>query len=94
MSESETLLKALRGVIVNFRTGCKTQSSKECIVQFGGVESAEQAARLLGRKVAWPVGERKIRGKVVAVHGKNGLVRVRFRKGLPGRTGMQIETIG
>lgn len=94
MSESESVLKALRGVIVNYRTGPKTQRSKECVVQFADVKSAEQAARLLGKKVAWPVGERKIKGKIVAVHGKNGLVRVRFRKGLPGQTGIQIEIIG
>lgn len=94
MSESETVLKTLRGVIVNYRTGPKTQRPKEYIVQFASVKSANQAARLIGRKVAWPVGERKIRGKIVAVHGKNGLVRVRFRKGLPGQTGTRIEIIG
>ena len=94
MSESKAVLKTLRGVIVNYRTGPKTQRPKEYIVQFAGVKSANQAARLTGRKVAWPVGERKIRGKIVAVHGKNGLVRVRFRKGLPGQTGIQIEIVG
>lgn len=94
MGESEAVLKTLRGVIVNYRMGPKTQRSKESIVQFASVKSAKQAARLIGRKVAWPVGERKIRGKIVAVHGKNGLVRVRFRKGLPGQTGVQIEIIG
>ncbi len=94
MSESETVLKNLLGVVVNYRTGPKTQSSKECIAQFASIKSANQAARLIGRKVAWPVGERKIRGKIVAVHGNNGLVRVRFRKGLPGKTGIQIEIIG
>lgn len=94
MSESEAVLKTLRGVVVNYRMGPKTQRSKECIVQFASVKSAKQAARLIGRKVAWPVGERKIRGKIVAVHGKSGLVRVRFRKGLPGQTGVLIEIIG
>ncbi|MFB0514298.1 MAG: 50S ribosomal protein L35ae [Candidatus Bathyarchaeia archaeon] len=94
MSESKAVLKTLRGVIVNYRTGPKTQRPKEYIVQFAGVKSAKHAARLTGRKVAWPVGERKIRGKIVAVHGKNGLVRVRFRKGLPGQTGIQIEIVG
>ena len=94
MSESEAVLKTLRGVIVNYRMGPRTQRPKEYIVQFAGVKSAKQAARLIGRKVAWPVGERMIRGKIVAVHGKNGLVRVRFRKGLPGQTGVQIEIIG
>lgn len=94
MNKSEDVLKALRGVVVSYRTGPKTQHPKECIVQFASIKSAEQAAQLIGRKVAWPVGERKIRGKIVAVHGKNGLVRVRFRRGLPGQTGVPIEIIG
>jgi len=93
MGESEDKLKTLRGVIVNYRTGPKAQRSKEYIVKFADVKS-NQAARFLGRKVAWPVGRRTIRGKIVAVHGKNGLVRVRFRRGLPGQTGIQIEIIG
>jgi len=94
LGESEDMLKTLRGVIVNYRTGPKAQRSKEYIVKFADVKSAKQAARFLGRKVAWPVGKRTIRGKIVAVHGKNGLVRVRFRRGLPGQTGIQIEIIG
>ncbi len=94
MSESKDVLETLRGVIVNYRTGPKTQRPKEYIVRFDACKSARQAARLIGRKVAWPVGEHEIRGRIVSVHGKNGLVRVRFRKGLPGQTGIQIEIIG
>jgi len=34
-------------------------------------------------------------GKIVALHGKNGLVRARFRKGVPGQAlGSPIEIIG
>jgi len=84
----------IEGVIVNYRTGPKTQHSKEYIIQFSGVNSTSDAARLIGRKVAWPVGKRTVRGKIVALHGKNGLVRARFRKGLPGLIGMRVEIIG
>lgn len=94
VSESEAVSKTLTGVIVNYRKGPGTQHPKEYIAQFLSVKTAGQAAQLIGRKVAWPLGERKIRGKIVAVHGKNGLVRVRFRKGLPGQTGMRIQIIG
>lgn len=94
MSGSEAVLQALRGVVVNYRTGPKTQRPKECIVQFAGIRSSRQAAGLLGRKVVWSVGKREIIGKIVAVHGNNGLVRVRFRRGQPGKTGMPIEIIG
>jgi len=89
------LPQTLRGILINYRTGLKTQSSKEFILQFPDIKSSNEAARLIGRKVAWPVGERKIRGKIVALHGKKGLVRARFRKGLPGLAlGTPIEIIG
>ncbi|UCD39696.1 MAG: 50S ribosomal protein L35ae [Candidatus Bathyarchaeota archaeon] len=94
MSEPEEVLQILRGIVVNYRTGPKTQRPKECIVQFVNVRSNSQAARLLGRKVVWSDSKRKIIGKVVAVHGKNGLVIVRFRRGLPGKTGIYIDVVG
>jgi len=84
----------IEGVIVNYRAGPKTQHSKEYIIQFSGVKSASDAARLIGRKVAWPVGKRTVRGKIVALHGKNGSVRARFRKGLPGLIGTRVEIVG
>ena len=83
------------GIVVNYTRGPKTQRSKECILEFPGIKSSDEAARLIGRKVAWPVEERKIRGKIVALHGRGGLVRARFRKGLSGLAiGTRVEIIG
>jgi ribosomal protein L35AE/L33A len=48
------------------------------------IKTLNAATQLTGRQVAWPVEEHKIKGKIVAEHGKNGLVRSRFRKGIPG----------
>ena len=85
----------LKGVIVSYRMGPKTQKSKECLIRFHGVESVSEVGGLIGGKVAWPIGERKCRGKIVALHGKKGLVRARFRKGLPGKAlGSPLEIIG
>jgi len=84
----------IEGVIVNYRTGPRTQRSKEYIIQFKDVQSASKAAQLVGRKIAWPVGKRTVRGKIVGLHGRNGLVRARFRKGLPGKIGTRVEIIG
>jgi large subunit ribosomal protein L35Ae len=65
------------------------------ILRFPGIESVGGAARLLGRKVGWPVGKHEARGKIVALHGKKGLVRARFRKGVPGQAlGSLVEIIG
>jgi len=87
--------ESLIGFIVSYRTGPKTQRSKEYVLKFPNIKSSRDAARLIGRKVAWPVGERKIRGKIVALHGKRGLVRARFRKGLLGEAlGTRVEIIG
>ena len=87
--------ESLLGLIVSYRMGPKTQRSKECVLKFPNVKSSGEAARLVGRKVAWPAGERTIRGKIVALHGKRGLVRARFRKGVSGEAlGTRVEIIG
>jgi len=88
-------MASIQGTIVNYRVGPKTQRSKDCIIQFPHVNSASEASRLIGRKVAWKNGENKIIGKIVDLHGKKGLVRARFRKGLPGQAlGTTVELIG
>lgn len=85
----------VRGIIVNYRVGPKTQNPKECLIKFPNLQSPSEAARLIGRKVGWPVEKRKTVGKIVALHGKKGLVRARFRKGVPGQAiGTQVELIG
>jgi len=90
-----TVSKIVQGLIVSCRRGPKTQKSKEYLLSFPGIESVSEAARLVGRRVAWPIGKHEARGKIVALHGKNGLVRARFRKGVPGQAlGTPVEIIG
>ncbi len=85
----------IQGVIKNYRVGPGTQRSKECIIKFAHVTSSSEAGRLIGRKVAWKVGKKKIVGKIVALHGDKGLVRARFRKGVPGQAlGTKAELVG
>ncbi|MEM3536692.1 MAG: 50S ribosomal protein L35ae [Candidatus Bathyarchaeia archaeon] len=85
----------IQGVIVNYRVGPKNQKSKECLIEFSHVKSASEASRLIGRKVAWKAGKNKLIGKIVALHGKKGLVRARFRKGVPGQAlGTTVELVG
>jgi len=84
-----------QGVIVSCRRGPKTQKPKEYILRFPGIESVGGAVRLIGRKVAWPMEKHEAIGKIVALHGKNGLVRARFRRGVPGQAlGTPVEIIG
>ena len=87
--------ESLTGIIVNYRIGPRTQRSRECILKFVNVRSSSEGARLIGRKITCSVGEHKIRGKIVALHGRRGLVRARFRKGVPGEAlGTRVQIIG
>jgi large subunit ribosomal protein L35Ae len=80
------------GRIINYRIGIRTQYSRECLIQFNGVDSAAQAGRLLGQKVVWKGEKRKLIGKIIGLHGKNGTVRAKFRKGVPGQAlGTTVE---
>jgi large subunit ribosomal protein L35Ae len=84
-----------KGVVVSYRRGPRTQKPKEYLIKFQNAESVSEAGQLIGRKIAWPLGEKKCIGKIIALHGRNGLVRARFRKGLPGYAlGSQVEIIG
>jgi large subunit ribosomal protein L35Ae len=84
-----------KGIVLEYRTGPKTQHPKECIIQLMGIRSSNDASRFIGRKVAWPTSEHKIKGKIIALHGRNGLVRAKFRKGLPQQAiGTFVEIVG
>ena len=73
------------GRIMNYRIGMTTQYSRECLVQFSSVDSTAQAGHLMGQKVVWKGENKKLIGKIIGFHGKNGVVRVKFRKGVPGQ---------
>jgi large subunit ribosomal protein L35Ae len=89
------MVQTIQGVIKNYRVGPGTQRSKECIIRFAQVTSVSEASRLIGRKVAWKLKKKKIVGKIVALHGGKGLVRARFRKGVPGQAlGTKVELVG
>lgn len=78
----------MEGIIVSYRRGRHTQYPNQAIVRADGVENRADAHKLLGKKVIWKSpGKRgkEIVGKVTAVHGNSGAVRVRFRRGIPGQ---------
>ena len=73
------------GRITNYRTGPKSQTSNQCLIEFQGISSKALAGRLIGKKVVWKSGKSMILGKVNDIHGRNGMVKVTFRKGVPGQ---------
>ena len=68
--------------------------SNECLIQFTDVFSPAQSGQLIGRKVLWKGEKKKSIGKILGFHGKNGAVRVKFKKGVPGQAlGTIVELI-
>jgi ribosomal protein L35AE/L33A len=72
------------GRITNYRTGSKSQNSKECLIQFDNMGLGD-AGKLVGQKVLWANGKKLFRGKIVGLHGSNGLVRAKFARPVPGQ---------
>ena len=78
----------MKAVIVNFRMARHHTKGNHMIVQIEGVNSKEDAEKLLGKKVVWmtPGSKgKKIEGAIKAAHGSNGAVRVVFDQGMPGQ---------
>ena len=86
--------KPVYGTILNYRIGIGTQNPKECLIQFTHVNSASLAGQLLNRKVVWKQGDIKLIGTIVGSHGKKGVVKVKFHKGVPGQAlGTTVELV-
>jgi large subunit ribosomal protein L35Ae len=73
------------GRITNFRTGPKSQTPKECLIQFTGIDTAGLAGKLVGQKVTWKNETNSKIGKIASTHGRNGMVIVKFKHGVPGQ---------
>jgi len=88
------LSQPVYGRIMNYRIGIKTQMSSECLIQFTDVFSPAQSGQLVGQKVLWKGEKKKRIGKILGFHGKKGVVRGKFKKGVPGQgLGTIVELI-
>ncbi len=77
----------MKGVIVSYRTGRHTQNPFQMIIKLEGVTTKEEAEKLVGKEVIWTTQTGKeIKGTVSGAHGNKGVVRARFRKGMPGQS--------
>jgi ribosomal protein L35AE/L33A len=79
------LSQKVNGRITNYRTGPKSQTSRECLIEFTGINSVGLACKLVGKKVTWKNDTKTMSGKIMGAHGKNGMVRARFVHGVPGQ---------
>ena len=77
----------MEGVIVNFRGSRRVKKGNHMIVEVKDVESKDNAAQLVGKKVIWKTsGGKAINGKVASAHGNGGALRVIFETGMPGQS--------
>jgi large subunit ribosomal protein L35Ae len=72
--------------IIQFRRGRKTITERHFLIEIKGISNKKDAEKFVGKEVEWksPAGK-KIKGKISATHGINGVVRAIFEKGLPGQ---------
>ncbi|MBU5690003.1 MAG: 50S ribosomal protein L35ae [Candidatus Aenigmatarchaeota archaeon] len=74
----------MEGIILGYRRGSTTQNVNQVLIDFG--IDVSKAAELVGKELLWtsPSGK-QIKGKVIAIHGKKGIVRAKFNPNLPGQ---------
>ncbi len=80
--------------ITNYRKGTRTQMSKEVLIKFEASNSPSSASTFVGKKVVWKEGQNRFVGRIIGVHGKSGMLKVRFVKGVPGQAiGQTVELL-
>ena len=81
--------------VIQFRRGRKTFKPRHFLIEIPEVDSREKATEFVGKEVTWtsPGKESKIiTGKISSAHGRNGVVRAIFERGLPGQAiGSEVE---
>jgi len=77
---------ASKGKVIQFRRSLKHMIERHFILDVG-TKTKEDAAKMIGKEVAWksPAGK-IIKGKISGSHGNKGLVRAIFDRGLPGQS--------
>ena len=68
---------------MNFQRGTVRQHQQHGLIQLEGVSTIAEASKYIGRTVILHISEEaKSQGRVIALHGRNGVLRVRFRRSL------------
>jgi len=76
----------MKGKILSYRRGKHTQNVNQMLVEVEGIESKEEAEKIVGKKLIWKTpGGREIEGEITAPHGGKGVVRAKFERNLPGQ---------
>lgn len=83
----------MKGKIVSFRRGLRTQYKRQMLVRIEESDSRAKASKLQGKTVIWTSESgKKTYGKISQPHGGKGVVKVIFKKSLPGQSvGNEVE---
>ena len=76
------------GRVIQFRRGNRTVTDRHFLIEIPNVDSREKAEKFVGKEVVWTSPgklKKQIKGKIAAAHGKKGVVRAIFERGLPGQ---------
>ncbi len=79
---------------MNYRIGASMQYTSECLIQFNHEDLVARKGKLIGEKVVWKSKSKQLIGKISGFHGKNDVLKVKFKKGVPGQAiGALVELI-
>jgi len=79
----------MEAIITAFRGSPRVKSKNQMLIEAKGIDSKEKAEKLIGKTITWQTPGKKgktIKGKISAVHGRNGVVRAIFETGMPGQS--------
>jgi large subunit ribosomal protein L35Ae len=78
-----------------YRRGLHSQRNKQILLKIDRINDKDEAAKYIGRTVVWrSVKNKKLIGKITGVHGRNGVLKASFKKGLPSQAiGAELEII-
>lgn len=82
----------MQGLILSYRRGSHTQNVNQVLVDFG-FKNDKEAEKFIGKELVWiSPGGKTIKGKIINIHGKKGIVRAKFNPNLPGQAiGTKVE---
>lgn len=85
----------MMGIISHFRGSFRRKKGNQLVVVVPGVDKRDKAQSYIGKSAVWTApGKQKtqIKGKISALHGNKGALRVVFERGLPGQSlGQEVK---
>lgn len=71
------------GILIGYQRGALRPRLQYGLIRLAGITTEEQAAAFVGRRVLLCINDRvTVSGRVIGPHGGNGVLRVRFHRGI------------